>query len=69
MKRIKQFITKSYNKDNDAYCWYNTKQLLTPEEIEDLKEYFNKKPYNIMIIINVVANNVPKEHGVNFQLF
>ena len=69
MKRIKQFITKSYNKDKDAYCWYNTNQLLTPENINDLKEYFKKKPYNIMIIINGCSEQRPQRTWCEFPTF
>jgi hypothetical protein len=25
-RKIKQFITKNYNKEKDAYCWYNTEK-------------------------------------------
>lgn len=27
-RKIKQFITKNYNKEKDAYCWYNTEKKI-----------------------------------------
>lgn len=51
-RRIKQFITKTYNVEEDNYCWYNTQVKLTNEDIEDLKKYFDKGNYNFMLIIN-----------------
>ena len=52
MKKVKQFITKCYNEDNDNYCWYNTSKYLNTAELQELREYFNKKDYNFMLIIN-----------------
>lgn len=51
-KRIKQFITKCYNKEKDNYCWINTNKKLSDEELSDLEKYFNSKNYNFMLIIN-----------------
>ena len=51
-RRIKQFITKSYNIEKDNYCWYNTQVKLSPEDLYDLVNYFNKSNYNFMLIIN-----------------
>ena len=51
-RKIKQFITKSYNIEKDNYCWYNTQVKLSPEDLYDLVNYFNKSNYNFMLIIN-----------------
>ena len=51
-RRVKQFITKSYNIEKDNYCWYNTQVKLSPEDLYDLVNYFNKSNYNFMLIIN-----------------
>lgn len=51
-KKIKQFITKCYNKEKNAYCWINTDKKLSNEELFDLEKYFNSKNYNFMLIIN-----------------
>ena len=51
-KKIKQFITKCYSKEKDAYCWINTYKKLSDEELSDIEKYFNSKNYNFMLIIN-----------------
>lgn len=51
-RRIKQFITKTYNIEKDNYCWYNTQVKLSIEDLEDLRSYFDKSNYNFMLIIN-----------------
>lgn len=51
-RRIKQFITKTYNVEKDNYCWYNTLSKLSNEDIKDLQNYFDKSNYNFMFIIN-----------------
>ena len=51
-KRIKQFITKCYNKEKDNYCWINTNKKLSDAELSDIEKYFNNKNYNFMLIIN-----------------
>lgn len=38
-RKIKQFITKNYNKEKDAYCWYNTEKKLSEDDISNLKDY------------------------------
>lgn len=51
-QKVKQFITKNYNKEKDNYCWYNTLSVLSSNDIEDLEKYFKKSNYNFMLIIN-----------------
>ncbi len=50
--KIKRFITRSYNLEKDNYCWYNTLIKLSPEDLFDLLNYFQKSNYNFMLIIN-----------------
>ena len=69
MKRIKQFITKSSNEVEDAYCWHNTEKKLSSSEVEDLKDYFNKKNYNFMIIINGCSQLRPQRTWSTFPIF
>lgn len=69
MKKVKQYITKAYNQDNDAYCWYNTEKKLNDDEIIDLKKYFDEKPFNIMIIINGCSEQRPQRTWSAFPTF
>ena len=69
MKRIKQFITKCFNKEKDAYCWYNTHKCLSQEEIADIKTYFDKKEYNFMLIINGCSELRPQRTWSTFPTF
>jgi len=69
MKRIKQFITRCFNKEKDAYCWFNTSKYLNPKEIEDIKKYFDKKEYNFMLIINGCSELRPQRTYGTFPTF
>ena len=51
-RKVKQFITKNYNKEKDNYCWYNTEVKLSSNEIADLIKYFSERDYNFILIIN-----------------
>lgn len=53
VSKIKQFFTKTYNKDDTVpFAWYNTEfKMLKDEEIEQLMEYANKKEFIKEIII------------------
>lgn len=68
-KRIKQFITKCYNKEKDAYCWINTNKKLSDEELFDLEKYFNSKNYNFMLIINGCSELRPQRTYGSFPTF
>lgn len=69
MREIKQFINKCYKEDNDNFCWYNTEKKLSKEEIEELKEYFDKGKYNFMLIINGCSELRPQRTFATFPIF
>lgn len=69
MKRTKQFITKCFNKEKNAYCWINTLKYLNPVELEDIKKYFDKKEYNFMLIINGCIELRPQRTWGSFPTF
>lgn len=51
--KVKKIITTCFNKTDDNYCWYNIKDTLSDEDIDELREYFNKnEKMNFMLIIN-----------------
>lgn len=68
-RKIKQYITTIYNQDNDNFCWYNTEQKLSQEELNDLKQYFDKSAYNIMLIINGCSEQRPQRTWGTFPTF
>ncbi len=68
-KKIKQFITKSCNQEKDNYCWYNTNFKLSEEELNDLKNYFELKEYNFMLIINGCSMQRPQRTWGSFPTF
>ena len=49
---IRKFITTCYNKCQDSYCWYNVPKLLSDEDINKMKAYFEEHNYKFMLIIN-----------------
>lgn len=69
MKKVKQFITKCFNQEKDAYCWYNTSKYLNPVELKELKEYFDRKDYNFMLIINGCSELRPQRTYGSFPTF
>jgi len=68
-KKIKQFITRCYNQSEDNYCWYNTSNLLTKEEISDLHKYFIKQDYKYMLIINGCSQLRPQRTWCTLPTF
>ena len=69
IRKIKQFITKNYNKEKDAYCWYNTEKKLSEDDISNLKDYFNNSNYNFMLIINGCSELRPQRTWCTFPTF
>ena len=68
-RKIKQFITKNYNKEKDAYCWYNTEKKLSEDDISNLKDYFNNSNYNFLLIINGCSELRPQRTWCTFPTF
>lgn len=49
---IRKYITTCYNKSPDSHCWYNSHKLLSDNDINYLKVYFQEHNYKFMLIIN-----------------